>query len=48
MRGHGLTLALLVGALVCYALGMVLPAVALLLAGGVLELMVWVRLFRRR
>ncbi|MEM1410906.1 MAG: hypothetical protein AAGH19_01005 [Pseudomonadota bacterium] len=48
MRGHGLTIALLLGALGCYTLGMILPAVALLLIGGALELAVWVRVLRRR
>lgn len=48
MKRHAVTVLLLLGAIACYVAGMVLPAVALLLAGGVLEMAVWVRVLRRR
>ena len=48
MKEHAVTLLLLLGAIACYVTGMLVPAVALLLAGGVLELAVWVRVLRRR
>lgn len=48
MNPRLLTLLFLLAALGCYALGMVLPATALLIAGGILELVFWVRLFRRQ
>ena len=48
MGRHGVTILLLIAALACYFMGMALPAAALLLVGGVLELAVWVRLFSKR
>jgi hypothetical protein len=43
---HLLTVLCLLAALSCYALGLALPATALLVTGGILELMFWVRLLR--
>ena len=48
MGRHGITILLLIAALACYFMGMALPAAALLLVGGILEMAVWIRLFSKR
>ena len=43
-----LTALILAAAIACYFAGMVVPATGLLILGGVLELLFWFRLFRRK
>jgi len=43
-----LLLGLIGAAMACYLIGLVLGAVAFMVAGAILELSFWVRLFRRR
>jgi hypothetical protein len=48
MRKHLITLGLLVAAIAFYAMGLALPATALIVAGIVAEGAFWLRLLRRR
>ena len=48
MKHHLTTLAILLAALVFYGLGFSRLGIAAVVAGGVLELWFWVRLFSRR
>lgn len=46
MNPRLVTLFCLLAALGCYATGLALPATALLVLGGILELVFWVRILR--
>ena len=48
MKRHLVTVAILLAALACYALGYSRMGLAAVVAGGALELWFWVRLFSRR
>lgn len=48
MRRHGLTLACLIGAVLCYLLGAAEGVIAFVITGLILESLFWFRLFRRR